>query len=1497
MRSLVIGAGGFAQIFIDEDDVARGEEPFSHLPSVASAVQDVARALNDAGIQTGAPCVDPTAQEFRVLWAGALSAAAGQPLIVHFSGHGESQAGSLYLAVRDSRRGERLRATSVEVEALVKDAQAASSPVLFLLDVCQAGQAVTEQLVRDLVLTTRGSRRVQAPGVWVVGACAADETTQQAVFSRATTTVLRRLAEGMLDVSPGLEFVPVETFAAEVAREVARSGGLGQSVVRTPTDLALVDVPGFFPNPSFAPDAPSRFLTGVSMALKQLALAVDPGIDLLHFATRAAGNKRVDVCQFSGRAAQLEHIGQWLDDSGEHRERLLVVTGGPGTGKSALLGVTACLLHPELLPLRRQLRARLPGFDPRPEGRLVAVHARQLTTGKIIQSLCRQLSSSAPGAGPGHEGAPEESGLKSAGDARLGIDGLAVLARAKGPVTIVLDALDEASDPAEVVRDLIAPLVGIGEHEGVPGCRVMVGTRPWWEMLEELHDATASNVGALLTLDPVTDTDRKTLSQDLTEYLGQLLDEYYPVTTPRAVAERLAADAQTGAFLIASLFADHLTQQAVIGHPLSDDDIRMGLPCTITEVFDLHTQSLAADDQWFLTVLHILGQARGLGMPLDLLHQAAVLAHTATGADTDLYRTQEDTHRVVVKAAFYLRTAPDTDHHLLYRYFHQALNDHTATAVDPVIVYQALLASVPHSADGRRQWECAHPYLKRHAADHALAAGVPHLDQLLSDPGFLVHADPDGLMPYLHHAASDTAVHYAHIYRSTLPQHPRREDVSSRRGLLAVDAAAWHHPALAAALAQATLADGIQPARPVWATNSSAHPARLHPLEGAGGSAGAISAVASPHAPALAVAHHRGQLCVWDLETGKQLRNLDQSARALATVALPDGRTVALASSGGSAQVWDIGTGTRMSTLTGTVEALTALALPSGGALALTTDGTRARVWNLVTGQHQRFLSTRGRFGTALAAVVAPDGRALGITVDLTHKALVWDLETGRHLMTLNGHGAKVRTVAAVALPDGRAFAVTTSIGGPAIVWDLLTGKEHCRLHGLASAVLSTAAVVTADGQAFAVTADRTRSAAVWDLITGRRITTLASRHRAVDAVTAVALPDGRALAITTDRGGPATVWDLASSTHRRRPLPGHTSLVLSILTTTLPDGRNITLTSGDRVTFVWDIDTGELLHALHGHERYQRTELLELNGYALAQSTQAWEKARIWDLESGTCLNPRASVPGDPSLVHHALPGKPALAISTGPYGVRVEDRATGKIARTVENARVIDRPVLIRCTQSYEQWFLWDHAAAELAPVAVGSARTPWTEELLERWKVDSPLRHGPGPHRLWQHDRRPGQRRSYLRFRSARSDDSFFEDDHYIDDDMLNSFRDWAALEATEDRVYAFIDDDREMSWELTNPHDVYRLRRYTGSVHAMSVMRLPNGLPAAVIATRTGSIRVWDVIEDRQIGSAITLPQPAQVITATTTGIIIGFGSEIAYFAWNIEQGELALVAAR
>ena len=137
---------------------------------------------------------------------------------------------------------------------------------------------------------------------------------------------------------------------------------------------------------------------------------------------------------------------------------------------------------------------------------------------------------------------------------------------------------------------------------------------------------------------------------------------------------------------------------------------------------------------------------------------------------------------------FYLRRDIDVDGSTLYRLFHQGLADQLradaaedATAGNPspaAQVWQHLYAMIPVEPGGSRQWQHAAPYLLRHAAQHADAAG--HLEDLLQDTGFLIRADPDTLAPLVAALPAAAAGGAADTYRASYAAHVREAPSSPR---------------------------------------------------------------------------------------------------------------------------------------------------------------------------------------------------------------------------------------------------------------------------------------------------------------------------------------------------------------------------------------------------------------------------------------------------------------------------------------------------------------------------------------------------------------------------------------------------------------------------------------------------------------------------------------------------------------------------------------------
>jgi hypothetical protein len=311
------------------------------------------------------------------------------------------------------------------------------------------------------------------------------------------------------------------------------------------------------------------------------------------------------------------------------------------------------------------------------------------------------------------------------------------------------------------------------------------------------------------------------------------------------------------------------------------------------------------------------------------------------------------------------------------------------------------LRRLPRALRGSRDWTRAHPYALRHLATHAAAADV--IDDLLTDGDYVLHADPDTLLPALDRARGTEARLTATAYRASAGLH-RHAAVATRRQLLAIDAARCGARALSERLGAGLLI------RPRWATGALISPARRHTLKG---HTRAVNAVACTNVDGIPLAITGGdrEVLVWNLRTGRQHAALTGHTRSVNAVACTrvDGIPVAIAGGDGEVLVWNLRTGRQHAALAGHTGRVNAMACAQVDDIPL--------------------------------AIAATGGDFLGGEV------LVWDLRTGRQRATLRGHGGPVQAVAC-AERDGVALAITAADdhsgpGGEVRVWDLRTNRQH----------------------------------------------------------------------------------------------------------------------------------------------------------------------------------------------------------------------------------------------------------------------------------------------------------------------------------------------------------------------------------------------------------------------------------------------------------------------
>lgn len=1066
---LVVGAGSFDSggVF-DEADPLAPPSNLEELPSVSPAVNGlVAQMAKTAGLRVmgGDAALDPDLEALNRLWLDAhREAAAGttsDALIVHFAGHGVPGTGhhSLFLPTRQTTPAN-LPWTAPQVGSWLEQAECVADgpPVLLLLDVCGAGRPVMQQLVDGIRAADRRA--------WVIAACAPDEKTYQARFTWAVGLVLERLREGRLDISPTVEYVPVETLAREIDRELVRSAVAedrpSQSVLRTVHAEARLRVPPFLPNPSYRETPGGQFRRSVETGLWQFAAAVDPALDPMHFISRASGTpQRQDMaqaCFFTGREEQLGRIKQWLEEPDQ--PSLMVVTGSPGSGKSALLGVAACLAHPQLREVTRQIAQAVPrDVRPEPNPGLAAVHARQRGPSEVLSSVASQL------------GLGDEPGRGWTATALLD----RIASQRSQPVTIVVDALDEASLDTALLWDILIPLAQARRRRedreaGMEPvlCRVLIGTRPWWDRYSAL-------LGALDGEEQRIDLDEISVEQrtdELADYLCDILETSQAYsglgtsalrrTTAHAVAEELAARHDSGGFLLASLFAHYLIHQDEA--PTVEQVVRR-IPWDLPGMLDLHLEVLEREHPAMRTVLAAVAHGYGQGMPLEVVHQVAA----AFTAPQDEAPDTSDTRRALQAAAFYLRFSTDTDGQRLYRFYHQSLVDHLRSEYDYVrreAISERVLDTVPGPASiAARRFGLAQPYVLRHAVQHAADAG--RSEELLRSASFLVHCDPQ----LLHEHLSTTSLRgqiLGLISQAALsPVH----EPWQRREWLRSTAEIWGEAWLVEAV-DALDESTLQPTRtnalsPVWGTAEDR--ARSGEWFSGGDTvlvrcaerwlavcndfdgpltvwdvrmglplfslrlpeAGPVTALCGRQVRAgslVAVGTTEGDVHVWDLDTGNTLARIRTDALPVVALGLVEqgGRTLIIVCGGGEVTAYDL-SGDRVSSLD----------VVGGWLSGLEADGT-------VDDLYEPDLDIEGYDCTAVGAMVL-DGKEVFAAGAADGSVHLWEAD-GRGHRTWPGGGSPVSGLHILEGPGGPFLGTTSEEGSR--TWNVRTG-EHRQLPGV----------------------------------------------------------------------------------------------------------------------------------------------------------------------------------------------------------------------------------------------------------------------------------------------------------------------------------------------------------------------------------------------------------------------------------------------------------------
>ncbi|MFI0820385.1 AAA family ATPase [Streptomyces sp. NPDC021098] len=430
------------------------------------------------------------------------------------------------------------------------------------------------------------------------------------------------------------------------------------------------------------------------------------------------------VPDFTGRTADLAAVADWC--AAPDAPPVLVVSGPPGTGKSALLGEILRRLRqgrdPAWATVRVRAVLRLTGSTP-------ADVVRQLT--QVLGAETENIRAVAASGGPDHD--PLEP-------LRRRLTASPALADRIVPSLILADALDEAREPFQVASLL-------RELAKVTGVRLLIGTRSSPYDAEEpggridLRAVLGSATGRARVLELAADPDAAAaytahgVERVLREHpIGDAAWRRTVVRTVRESVERLVREG-SWEFLQAALAVSEIEQRPRVLAPESAarSARQRLLASDRTGLFGAAVARITEGLPTAGPLLRALALAQGRGLP----RADGIWAHAASGvAGWERPPTDEALSLFLGRAAAYVLLDGE-DRRSVYRLAHRTYTEQLLAAGTPEERLGMLTALLDLAARQCSAGQPLSPHLETRLAEYAADCGAAGWAELAGRPAVL----------------------------------------------------------------------------------------------------------------------------------------------------------------------------------------------------------------------------------------------------------------------------------------------------------------------------------------------------------------------------------------------------------------------------------------------------------------------------------------------------------------------------------------------------------------------------------------------------------------------------------------------------------------------------------------------------------------------------------------------------------------------------------------